>query len=76
MSSTIFTAYEKEIERRQWHSLLDEPPLGCVNLVREFYANLMVVSRGNQLEGHVWVRGHWVDVHPSSINTFQYTLDI
>ena len=53
LSSDTLRAYEEEIERRQWHSLLDEPPLGCVNLVKEFYANLMVVSRANQLEGHV-----------------------
>ena len=57
MSSDTFRAYEEEIERRQWHSLLDEPPLGCVNLVKEFYANLIVVSRGNQPKSHVWPLG-------------------
>ena len=76
LTSGTFREYEEEIERRQWHSLLDEPTLGCINLIREFYANLMVVSRANQPEGHVWVRGHWVDIRPSSINTFLRTPDI
>ena len=63
----------EEIDRRRWHSLLDEPPLGCFNIVREFYANLMVVSRANQPEAHVWVRGQWADIHPSA-STPSYAL--
>ena len=41
-----------------------------------YYANLMVVSGANQPEGHVWVRGQWVDVRPSSINTLVIIPDI
>ena len=66
----------EEIKRRQWHNLYDEPPLGCINLVREFYANLMVVGKANLPEGHVWVRGQWVDIRPSSINAFLRIPDI
>ena len=68
LSSGTFRANVEEIERWQWHNLFNKPPLGCIILVREFYANLMVVSGANQPEGYVWVRGQWVDIRPSSIN--------
>ena len=76
LSSGTFRAHVEEIERRGWHNLLNEPPLGCLNLVREFYANLIVVRGANQPEGHVWLRGQWVDMRPSSINAFLHTPDI
>ena len=76
LSSGTFKVHVKETERRGWHSMLDEPPLECFNLIREFYANLMMVSKANQPEGYVWVRGQWVDIRPSSINAFLRTPDI
>ena len=76
LSSGTFRVHVEKIERRRWHNLLDEPPWGCINLVREFYANLIVLSRANQPESHVRVRGQWVDIRPSSINAFLRTSDI